>query len=139
MAIPELAIDTASIVIKGRFDPSKLSPDELALQGLLTSSDMAQATQKFFGGNISIFETKAIRILINQDAIQLTAQQADEFAPLRDLAVNILRWLKDEPVGVLGINRDVHFATETDEQWHAVGDALVPKDIWEGVLRDPGM
>ena len=80
-----------------------------------------------------------MRLLANRDLIQLTTQQGDEFAPLRDLAVNMLRWLKDESVAALGIKRDSHFATNTISEWHAVGDSITPKNIWRGVLENVGM
>lgn len=139
MAAPELAIDTASIVIKGSFSPSVLSPKELATQGLITNTQLSDATQKFATDEIAILETLRFRFLVNKDIMQLTAQQSDEFEPLRDLAVGILRIFTSEPVSVLGINRDTHFIAKSEDAWDALGDALTPKEIWEDLLEAPGM
>jgi hypothetical protein len=139
MAMPELVVDTASVVIRGIFDVKPLSPHDLAEQGLIDSSQLSDATQKFNTDEISIFETKRIRFFGNRELLQFTAQQADEFEPLRDFASGTIRLLNSPQLSVLGINRDVHFAVESAAKWHAVGDALVPKGIWEGLLSYPGM
>ena len=91
MAMPELAIDTTSIVMKGSFDPSVLSPKNLAEQGLIDSKQISEAIQRFSTSDLSILETQRMRFLANKEAIQLTAQEAAEFESLRDLAVGILR------------------------------------------------
>ena len=39
----------------------------------------------------------------------------------------------------LGINHDTHFRVETEAEWHSIGHRLAPKEIWKGVLIDPGM
>jgi hypothetical protein len=139
MAIPELAIDTASIVIKGSFRPSVVSPKELVTQGLIATSQVSDAAQKFSTDDISILETQRIRFLANRETIQITAQQADEFEVLRDLAVGVLRLFASESISVMGINRDAHFVAGDVNAWHAVGDALVPKEIWSDTLELAGM
>src|SRR5579859_6618918 len=108
MAIPELAIDTASIVLKGVFEVGILSPQNLADQGLIDAGQLADAIQKFSTNDISIFETKRIRFIGNQQLLQFTAQEADDFEPLRDLAAGALRLLNSSQLSVLGINHDVH-------------------------------
>jgi hypothetical protein len=45
MAIPELAIDTVTVVIRGHFDVAVLSPKNLVEQGLIDSSELADAEQ----------------------------------------------------------------------------------------------
>jgi hypothetical protein len=70
--------------------------------------------------------------------LQFTAQQADEFEPLRDLVVGVLRLIPEPQLGVLGINHDVHFGVASPAAWHATGDALVPKEIWEDLVEFPG-
>jgi|GEM_PF-758470 len=139
MSMPELAVDTATIVIKGSFDPNLLSPAELVNQGLVASSQLSDAVQKFSAPDISILETERIRLVANREVIEITAQQSDEFEPMRDLAVGILRTLTSASIGMLGINRNVHFAAKNEQAWDAVGDALVPKEIWSGILDAPGM
>jgi hypothetical protein len=139
MTTPELAIDTASIVIKGSFEPAKLSPQKLVTQGLVAADQLLEADQKFSTDDICILETKRIRFVVDRQTLQLTAQLAEEFETMRDMAVGILRLFDSETVSVMGINRDVHFLTASVDSWHAVGDTLVPKDIWSGVLDLVGM
>jgi hypothetical protein len=138
-SMPELAIDTATIVLRGKFDPGILSAKELFAEGLISSSDLSQASQKFSTKDIAIFETETIKVLANRELIQLTSQSSEEFDSLRDLAVNILRLLEGQSLGVMGINRDVHFSVETAGAWHAIGDRLVPKDEWAHTLGSAGL
>jgi len=139
MAAPELAIDTASIVIKGKLEPAKLSPKELVKQGLVTTNEVAEANQKFSNDDVSILETSRMRFVANRDTIQLTAQLAEEFETMRDFAIGMLRLFTSETIGVMGINREVHFTTPSTSSWHSIGDTLVPKDVWSGVLEVAGM
>lgn len=139
MTAPELAIDTASIVIKGTFEPDKFSPQELVTQGLVDAKSLTEANQRFSTNDISILETATVRLTVDRDTIQITAQLAEAFEPMRDLAVGILRLSGSTMVSVLGINREVHFATSSVASWHAVGDTIVPKDLWSGALDVVGM
>jgi hypothetical protein len=139
MTAPELAIDTASIVIKGTFEPDKFPPQELVTQGLVEAKSLTEASQRFSTNEISILETATIRLAIGRDTIQMTAQLAEAFEPMRDLAVGILRLSSSTKMSVLGMNREVHFATSNVASWHAVGDTIVPKDLWSGVLDVAGM
>jgi len=138
MATPELVINTASIVLRGVFEVSVLSPQNLADQGLIDANELADATQKFSANNISVLETKRIKFIGNQQLLQFTAQEADDFEPLRDLASGALRLLDSSQLSVLGINHDIHFATANPAAWHAVGDALAPKGIWDDILKLAG-
>ena len=139
MTAPELAIDTASIVIKGTFEPNEFSPKELVAQGLIEAKNLLEANQRFSTQDISILEIPTMRFAISRDTIQMTAQLAEAFEPMRDLAVGILRLSSSTAVSVLGMNRDVHFATSSVDSWHTVGDTVVPKDLWSGVLDVVGM
>ena len=138
MIVPELVINTATVVVRGSFDVKPLAPQNLADQGLIDSDQLSDATQRFNTDDISIFETKRIKFLGNRELLQFTAQEADEFEPLRDFASGALRILDSPQIGVLGINRDVHFAVGSAAKWHAVGDTLVPKAICENLLNYPG-
>jgi len=109
MSAPELAIDTASIVIKGVFEPDKLPPQELVAQGLIESKQLTEANQRFSNNDISILETTTVRLVIDRDTIQTTAQLAEAFEPMRDLAVVILRLFNSAKISVMGMNREVHF------------------------------
>jgi hypothetical protein len=136
---PELAVDTVSIVIKGKFDPQKLAVQELSEQGLIPRDQLTQATQRISTSDLSLLETETFRFVANRDLIQLTAKDAYEFQSSRDLAVNILQLISGDAPSVMGINRDVHFAAATVKAWHSVGDTFAPKGVWDGTLELAGM
>lgn len=134
----ELAIDTASVVIRGSFDPARFSVSELESQGLISVAEISTALQKFSTDDFVLVETQQFRFLGNREVLQFNAQQPDQFTLLRDLAVNVLRLFKDDKVSALGMNRESHFAAASQSQWHKIGDTLSPKDIWDGVMEHVG-
>jgi hypothetical protein len=139
MPAPELAIDTASVVIRGAFDPAAFSINELENQGLTSREEISGALQKFSTSDFVLLETQQLRFLGNREVLQFNAQQPDQFSLLRDFAVNVLRLFKDDKISVLGMNREAHFVAKTQAEWHKIGDALVPKDVWDGVMHHVGM
>lgn len=32
----------------------------------------------------------------------------------------------------------MHVQLDSEDEWHAIGDALAPKDPWQGILKKPG-
>lgn len=42
--------------------------------------------------------------------------------------------LEHTPVTALGINREMHFRLDSEQEWHRLGDRLVPKDGWNPIL-----
>jgi hypothetical protein len=39
----------------------------------------------------------------------------------------------------MGLNRVMHFKMDSEKSWHAFGDKIAPKDVWKGVLEEPGL
>jgi hypothetical protein len=47
--------------------------------------------------------------------------------------------LDHTPVRALGINRVMHFKMDSREKWHAFGHMIAPKEVWQGVMGQPGL
>lgn len=88
---------------------------------------------------VTAFRAGWLNLQVTTDGLQIMTFDAEEFYRLRDLAIGILNTLRHTPISVMGINREVHLSVSDKEQWHAVGDALVPKDIWKKEMTVPGM
>jgi hypothetical protein len=60
--------------------------------------------------------------------------------PLQDLILGTCYVLEHTPVQAMGMNRVLHFAMESEEAWHRLGDKLAPKEPWNDILKGrPGM
>jgi hypothetical protein len=127
-------IDSASVVVKGHFNPTIFSPAWLAVEGIISKEDSAEATIEIIAPQIAVIQLPWVRCQVDDTSLQLTTADPQEFLRLRDLGVAILNVLRHTPVGAVGLNRAVHFGVSDPQRWHAIGDTLAPKEPWDGVL-----
>jgi hypothetical protein len=132
-------LDSVSIVVKGHLNPAIFSPAWMLGQGLIGQSEYEAAAVNIISRNAASFKMGWLECHVRPDTLQLSTDQAEEFERTRDVAVGVLRALSQTPVAALGINRDVHFVVTDRDRWHAIGDTLVPKNLWDPTLRLPGM
>lgn len=140
MAGPLLRVDTAFVVVRGRFRPEELSPKRLVDLGLLGPADATSAEfEVLIPGQISVYQAGWVNCYFQSDSIQVSTSSEADFERLRDLAAGILSSLTDTKISMMGINRAVHFEVGDPFKWHAVGDRLANNGLWDGVLRLAGM
>lgn len=136
--MPELALDRVDVVIRGNFNPSILSPAWLLGQDLIGRIEFEQAEVDLISRDLAVFRTGWLSCHATPDTMQFWTEDPVEFERVRDVAAGTLRALPHTPVSALGINRAIHFQVDTLEKWHAIGDAVVPKEPWGDVLLAPG-
>ncbi|HEU5159523.1 MAG TPA: hypothetical protein VFU43_21175 [Streptosporangiaceae bacterium] len=139
MPLPPFALDEVAVVLRGHFNPAIFSPAWLLAEGLISKTAYAEAELRVISSEIAIFETGWLKCNITRDLLQISTSEESDFERVRDVAVGILRALPQTPVGALGINREMHFLVQSLDQWHRIGDTLAPKEVWESVLKLPGM
>ncbi len=139
MPLPESGLDGMNVVVRGHFNPGIFSPAWLLAQAIIGPSEYADAEPNIITRDFASFRTGWLLCDVTADALQLRTTDLDEFERVRDVVVAVLRTLHHTPVGALGINREIHFPVRDLEAWHAVGDALAPKAVWENVLIAAGM
>jgi hypothetical protein len=88
------------------------------------------------GGTIVSFGSIQMRVL--PETMQVATDAVADVETARDLAAGILLSKGVARIAGMGINRTVHFEMPL-EAYHAIGDALTPKDLWDSVLSLPGM
>lgn len=135
----EIAEEGISIVLRGNFNPSILSPGWLLAEKLIGSEDMLKAEVEVIAGQIAAFDLPWARIEAMPDRMSLQTTSDHWSEKLRDLALGILSTLRHTPINGLGINRYQHVRVPDAHRWHAVGDALVPKQPWDGLLPLAGV
>jgi hypothetical protein len=140
VSLPPLAADTVAVVVRGNFRPVDISPTWLRDHDLIGDPEYADSTfEVLIPNDVAFFTAGWVRCQATNDSLQLITEQQEETERLRDLLVNILRISTEKPISMLGINRSVHFKTNSVKQWNAIGDNVARNDIWQDVLTIPGM
>jgi hypothetical protein len=133
-----VSLDQISVVIKGNFNAAIFSPLWLLDQKLIGTDEYSAAQIEVISAEFASFSTEWLRCLVVPDTLQLSTEEPAEFERVRDVAVGLLNALPHTPVAAVGINREIHFAAQSPEQYHGIGDFLVPKDFWQGLMEFPG-
>lgn len=131
--------DQVSIVLRGAFNPAILSPGWLLAQELATKGEVEDAKVQVITQHIATFDISSINIQVLDDRLSVQTEDPEEFERARDLVVSILTVLSHTPVASMGINRTAHLEIESYDAWHALGDRLAPKDLWEPEMTLPGL
>lgn len=138
MAARDPEIYSRSAVLVGSFNPTIFHPQWLARTGLLPQAEADEATVEFIAPQVTKFSTSWFECQVTLDNFQVSTLQAEMEEPLRDLVVGTFDLLPHTPVWSFGLNFDSHFSLPSVDTWHKLGHTLSPKDIWAGLLEDPG-
>lgn len=140
MSLPPITADSMSVVVRGTFDIAAVTPAWLHANGLIGGEEFEESRPELFvPDEVNTFSAAWLRCDLRKDLFQVSTTQEDEFERLRDVAVGVLRESRSTPVSALGINRTLHMEMPDDKSLHAIGDAITPKELWEGVLAHAGM
>jgi hypothetical protein len=138
MDIPELASDSMTVVLLGEFSPLQTTPRWLRQMDLIGAEDYDSYSIEVISPGATIVSFGSIRLQIGPDSLQISTDSPDDVEAARDLVAGFLLSNGSPGISSMGINRMVHFGTDF-ERYHAIGDALSPKHIWDDVLHLPGM
>lgn len=139
MPQPSIERQAASIVVLGSFNPSIFSPGWLVSENLLAREDIEDQEVGVIARNIARFRCAWLFCEVTFQKLRMVTTDPQEFSRLRDVVEGALRVLNHTPVAGVGLNREVHYQYSSSNEWHRLGDRLMPKEPWEGVLELPGM
>lgn len=126
----------ASIVVVGSFNPAIFHPEWLVKNELIPSVEGENVSEvKLIHNDLCSFQLNWAEFEITSKRFQIKCHDTSKFGPLRDLAIGIFAILSQTPVKQLGINSKLRFLFSDEDAWHAFGDVLVPKKIWENALH----
>lgn len=129
MRIPP-EIDRANVVFVGDFNPRIFRVDWFGAQGLLPEEEVASADIDIVHPDLSRFSTDWLVIQVERHRF-LAETSAHPQVRLADLVVRLFgEFLSHTPVGLVGINRIVHFAVPNLEALDRIGERLAPQDAW---------
>jgi hypothetical protein len=140
MTAPQVQNETTYAVLLGNFNPRIIEPLWLAKQGLVAEEEAERAERQLIDAEMSriVFPWAELIVLQNQVQVESGPEMVSD-SQLRDLAVGMLRLLPHTPVQVVSIQHRVTVIAASEDQWHNVGHAIAPKEIWEDVLEKPGI
>ncbi len=136
---PQLHFQDASVVLRGQFSPLIFSPLWLAGKNLIRVEEADAADIELIHPKASIFSTEWLRVQVLESKFQVETPQVPYFEVLRDLALGVLKLLVETPVKQLGLNFTFRYELHSEDEWHSLGDRLVPKEEWSRILGNPGM
>jgi hypothetical protein len=128
-------ISGSSIVLIGSFNPAIFHPQWFARQGLISDSEADNATIKISVPQVSHFETEGFIMQVVPERFSVTSQPNANPAALQDLVSGAFYILEHTPVTGIGLNRHLHIAMESEDDWNRLGDRLAPKDGWNRILE----
>ena len=134
-----LEIDSVSIVILGSFNPAIFHPIWFKANGLIKPEEADKAKLEITTPMISIFGVEWFRLQVETQKFVIQTENETHFELLSDLVMGTFSLLEHTPVVAMGLNRAMHFKMDSEESWHAFGDKIAPKDVWQGVLQEPGL
>ncbi len=146
--IPNPVKQTLSVVFVGSFNPRIFHPTWFEREGLtFPEEEAASLSESKSNGPLvtpdlsrcDIGPEISIECLTSRLSINAATTLGEE--RLRSLATAILAKLPHTPITAVGINHSQVFDTRNEDEWHLLGDLLVPKDeIWSKVMEGrPGM
>ncbi|WP_427922138.1 hypothetical protein [Streptomyces sp. cg40] len=135
---PELASDVMTVVVLGEFDPLLVTPRWLRQMDLIGPEDYESYVIELISPSVTAVSFGSIQLKVTPENLEITTEAVNDVEAARDLAAGILLSGGTSKISAMGVNRLVHFSVTFDE-WHAIGDALAPKDVWSEVLHLPGM
>jgi hypothetical protein len=136
--VRELASDSMNVVLLGEFKPLQITPRWLRQMDLIGAEDYESYTIEVISPAATVLSFGSIKLQTVPENLQIATDASSDAEAARDLAVGILLSNGSPSISSMGINRLVHFRAKL-EQYHAIGDALTPKDLWDDVLHLPGM
>jgi len=129
---PEL--DGAAVTLNGSFNPKIFQPQWFARQNLLPQAEADAAEIQIIHPQVCQFQTERFHVQVTLEQFTMATKPNTTSEPLRDLVVGTFFILEHTPVSAMGTNRMMHFPTSSQDEWHRIGDALAPKDLWAPVL-----
>lgn len=128
-----------SIVLVGSFNPEIYQPSWLVLQKLIRDKEGETSAIQLIHNDVSIFKLDWIQFEITRERFSVTTSEERYYEAMRDLVIGIFSILSHTPIKKMGINTNMHFRINNEEQWHRIGDIFAPKELWKKVFKKPGM
>ncbi|MBN2535518.1 MAG: hypothetical protein JXB88_21750 [Spirochaetales bacterium] len=131
--------EITSIVLVGSLNTAIFQPVWFEKAGLIRPMEGQNAQNLVLIPDITTFELEWVTIQVVRNKFLVRSREKGHEEELRDLVLGTFKILSHTPLCMLGINSEVHYQVADEKEWHEIGHKLAPKDIWNNVLKEPGM
>ena len=131
------SLELSGIVIvgSGSFNPAIFQPHWLERKDLISSNAAQSALSELVvTPDLTAFTADWLSVQVGLQQLVFATVDEGRDVDLRDVGRGVLSLLPETPVDAVGVNADAHFRVESEAQWHALGDTLAPKKLWESVF-----
>lgn len=133
----KLESEGLAIVAVGSFNPAIFHPSWFAAQNLIRPEEARTADIKIVHRQAAIFSIEWFSLQVTETTFNAETGDPTKSLPLRDLVIGTFQLLEHTPIDACGLNRYLHFRASSVDDWRELGDRLVPKQRWQGILGDP--
>lgn len=130
-------IEGGAIVLVGSFNPAILQPQWLASMDLIRREEADSATLQVISPQVTSFSLPWLALQVLEDRFQVESTDPAHHLHLLQLVEGVFEKLEHTPFSKMGIIRRVHYPLHSEDDWHALGDRLAPKDLWRGIISSP--
>lgn len=129
----------AAIVLIGDFNPKIFHPTWFSREELIKKQDEEDSKIEIIRPELVSIDFGWMKLQVTRDRFQVSTLQEPYYEPMRDLVIGTFNTLSHTPIKMLGINSEVHYLMPNEAVWHALGDKLAPKSLWNNILAKPGL
>jgi hypothetical protein len=122
-------VQSASIVLVGRFNPAIVSPGWLLKVGVMSEGEFETSNIVIIHPEITQFSIERFRIEVLPQRFTITTA-GEPYVQILDDVVVIFTQLPHSPIKMFGVNLEIHFKLHAAEQRVALGRALAPVAPW---------
>jgi len=138
MATFRVEEELLAVVCVGSFNPAIFHPQWFIRMGLINEVDAAESSVKVLSHEVTDVSFCGIDLQCLPERLTFKTPNPARYEQLQDLLIRTLQILPHMPLRACGINRALHYKLESEEYWHKIGHALVPKEpIWKPMFSDP--
>jgi hypothetical protein len=140
MASPQIHTQSTTAVLLGSFNPRIFEPLWFSRNELVPEQEASDAEVQLINREFCHVAFGWVDLVVTEDRLQAqTTSETVNEGQIRDLLVGVLKLLPHMPITGGSIHHRAEIAIKTEEEWHAIGHTLAPKEVWEDVLDQPGM
>lgn len=139
MSQPKPDLSGLNIVLVGSFNPQIFQPAWFAAENLIRKEEGEAAKIELVHAEFVSFTLDWLQLQVTRDRFIASTTKESHHEALRDFVMGTFRLLSHTPIKQMGLNLDLHFLMKSEDEWHAFGHRLAPKEPWAGILEKPGM
>lgn len=133
-----LQIETRSFVFIGDFNPSIFQPAWLASKNLIQELEAENAKIDVIMNELSRFQLgEWLSVEVSRNRCEFKTMKSPYFSPIKDLASNVFKILKETPIKAVGINNIYDLSLKSEDDYYKFGNILAPLTNWTEVLDNP--